>query len=408
MNNIDSAFLAAVLFTATVTLSMAAQPLASYDEAAQKVTDTGYIVFVYPADWDQHGEKLCKKLIASEEVTTAASDAALLLAPIYQNRSEKNNARAKKIMGSLGYPGDMADISYPAIIFYDKNGRRYASIHGRELIQASEHRVAELVNARLAAKKQQDALLAKSRAATDPGEKAGLLLASSRIDGVEWPDGLREAMQHADPGDTHGYLAALNFGFSPQPGESPQEWMKRLDAVLANELYTPRQKQRACAAAIGHLRRSLGTMAGGAYITQYAKLMQKLDPDSALGISAPVVMRDWVRQYRYGNGWAPEIIPSACIPMLMHDVPMAKPGIYHVTFKLITGRDGIRINRLRLMDGKRCIASDDTPRNVSWDNTQQVYTFAVKNALKKPCLEITYGNEPDKRSTWGEITVSPQ
>ena len=408
MNNIDSAFLAAALFTAMVTPSMAARPFASYDEAAQKVTDTGYIVFVYPADWDKHGEKFCKKLIAAEEVTAAASDAALLLAPVYQNRSEKNNARAKKMMGSLGYPGDMADISYPAIIFYDKNGRQYTSIHGRELIQASVNRVADLVRARLAAKKQQDALLAKAQAATDPGEKAGLLLASSRIDGVEWPDGLREAMQQADPGDTHGYLAALNFEFSFQPGESPQEGMKRLDAVLANELYTPWQKQRACAAAIGHLRRSLGTMAGGAYITHYAKRMQKLDPDSALGVSAPVVMRDWVQQYRYGNGWSPEIIPSSCIPMLMHDVPMSKPGTYNVTFKLITGRDGIRINRLRLMDGERCIASDDTPRDVSWDITQQVYTFVVKNALRKPCMEITYGNDPDKRSSWGEITVSPQ
>ncbi len=389
------------------TYAGAAQQYPTFEQAKAHATDSGYIVFIHPAGWDKYGEKLCKKLIAADAVKTAAGDAALLLAPIYQIRDEKNNAAAKKIMGTLGYPGDMADISYPAIVFYEKDGRQYATIHGRELLRATPDQVAELVKNRLAAKKKQESLLSKSRTATNPGEKAKLLLEASRVSGIAWPGGIREAMQAADPGDKHGYLGALDFGFSPKQDESLQDFLKRLDAVLANKLYTPWQKQRACAAAIGHIRRSLGTMAGGPLITQYAKTMHKLNPDSTLGVSAPVVMRDWVRQYRYGQGWSQEIIPAAPIPMLMQDIPMARPGTYRVTFKLTTGRDGIRINRLRLMDGDRCIAADDTPRDVSWNNTQQVYTFTVKSPLKKPGLEITYGNAPDKRSTWGEITVTP-
>ena len=388
--------------------AMAASQYPTFEQAQQHVTDTGYIVFIYPAGWDKYGEKLCKKLIATEAVKTAAGDAALLLAPIYQIRDEKNNAAAKNIMGALSYPGDMADISYPAIVFYEKGGRQYATIHGRELMRATPDQVATLVKNRLAAKKKQEELLSQSRAATSPDEKAKLLLESSRLSGIAWPGGLREAMQAADPGDKHGYLGALNFGFSPKQGESMQDFLSRLDAVLANKLYSPWQKQRACAAAIGHIRRSLGTMAGGSLITKYAKAMHKLDPDSTLGVSAPVVMRDWVRRYHYGQGWSQEIIPSAPIPMLMHDVPMEKTGTYSVTFKLTTGRDGIRINRLRLMDGERCIASHDSPRDVSWGNTQQVYTFTVKTPLKNPALEITYGNPPDKRSSWGDITVTAQ
>ncbi len=384
----------------------AAQQYPTFEQAKAHVTDTGYIAFIYPAGWDKHGEKLCRKLIATDAVKTAAADAALLLAPIYQIRDEKNNDSAKKIMGALGYPGDMADISYPAIVFYEKGGRQYATIHGRELMRATPEQVAGLVKQRLSAKKKQEKLLSKSREATAPGEKAKLLLESSRVSGIAWPGGLREAIQAADPGDKHGYLGVLDFGFSPRQDESLQDFLKRLDAVLKNELYTPWQKQRACAAAIGHIRRSLGTMAGGSLITKYAKAMHKLDPDSTLGVSAPVVMRDWVRRYRYGQGWSQDIIPSAPIPMLMHDVPMANPGTYQVTFKLTTGRDGIRINRLRLMDGDRCIATDDTPRDVSWSNTQQVYTFSVKSPLKAPALEITYGNAPDKRSSWGEIRVT--
>lgn len=399
--------LALALLASLGTQAGAAQQYPTFEQAKAHATDSGYIVFIHPAGWDKYGEKLCKKLIAADAVKTAAGDAALLLAPIYQIRDEQNNAAAKKIMGTLGYPGDMADISYPAIVFYEKDGRQYATIHGRELLRATPDQVAELVKNRLAAKKKQERLLSKSRTATNLGEKAKLLLEASRVSGIAWPGGIREAMQAADPGDKHGYLGALDFGFSPKQDESLQDFLKRLDAVLANKLYTPWQKQRACAAAIGHIRRSLGTMAGGPLITQYAKTMHKLNPDSTLGVSAPVVMRDWVRQYRYGQGWSQEIIPAAPIPMLMQDIPMARPGTYRVTFKLTTGRDGIRINRLRLMDGDRCIAADDTPRDVSWNNTQQVYTFTVKSPLKKPGLEITYGNAPDKRSTWGEITVTP-
>ncbi|MBQ2380760.1 MAG: hypothetical protein II295_10280 [Akkermansia sp.] len=388
--------------------AQAAQQFATYEAAQRKVTDTGYVVFIYPAGWDRYSEKVCRKLIADEAVRKAAGDAALLLAPIYQDRNEANNAKAKKVMGSLGFPGDMSDISYPAIVFYEKGGRQYATIFGRELTRGSAQQVAKLVAEKLAAKKQQDDILVKSRAATDAGEKARLLLASSRVDGIDWPGGLRNAMQQADPGDKHGYLSALNFGFGPKNGESIQDFAKRLDQVLDNDRLSPHQKQRACAAAIGHIRRSMGTMAGGELITKYARAMRKLDPKSTLGLSAPVVMRDWVRQYHYGQGWSPEVLPAGEFPMLMHGVPITQPGTYRVNFKLVTGRDGVNVKKLRLMDGSRCVATDETPRSINWGQTQQNFTLTVKKALKDPALEITYANDADKRSTWGEITISKQ
>ena len=311
-------------------------------------------------------------------------------------------------MGNLGYPGDMSNISYPAIVFYEKGGRCYSTLCGEELMNASVPEAAALIKKRLDAKKKQQELLDQSGAATDAKEKNRLLLESSRVPDLEWPGGLKQAMRNNDSADTHGYLAALDFGFGVKKDESMEDFLKRLDQVLDNKMLSNWQKQRACATAIGHIRRSYGTMAGGELITKYAKAMRKLDPESTLGVSAPVVMRDWVRTYRYGMGWSDGIIPSGPIPMLMHDVPMKKPGTYNVTFKLKTGRDAIRVNRLRLMDGNKCIVSDDTPRDVTWSNTQQTYTFTVKQALKNPALEITYGNEPNKRSTWGDITVTPQ
>ena len=400
--------LACALLAPLAPTLQAAQQYDTYEAAQKRVTDAGYIVFIYPAGWDKYGEKLCKKLIADEKVRAAAGKAALILAPIYQRRNEETNAKAKKAMGSLSYPHDMGDISYPALVFYEKEGRMYTTLHGEKLMNASVPEVAQMIQQRLAAKKKQDSLLAQSHAATDAKEKNRLLLESTRVPGLDWPGGLKEAMSRNDASDTHGYRAALDFGFGAQANESMEDFLKRLDNVIKNPLLTNWQKQRACATAIGHIRRAYGTMAGGPYITKYAGIMRKLDPTSTLGVSAPVVMRDWVREYRYGMGWSDSVIPAAPIPMQMHDVPMQQPGTYNVTFKLTTGRDGIRINRLRLMDGNKCIASEDTPREVTWGNTQQTYTFHVAKKLKNPTLEITYGNEPNKRSTWGNITVSRQ
>lgn len=65
-------------------------------------------------------------------------------------------------MGDLAGHGDMADISYPAISFYEKGGRMYASLHGRDLMRASTEQVAKQIATKLAAKKKQDKILAES------------------------------------------------------------------------------------------------------------------------------------------------------------------------------------------------------------------------------------------------------
>lgn len=403
-----SVLLACALLCLPVSSATAAQQFSSYEEASKQVTEDGYILFIHPAGWDRYGEKFCKMLLADEGVLDAAGNAALILAPIYQNRTETTNAEAKKIMGPWGYPGDMADISYPALIFYDKNGRQYSSLYGETLMDASRAEVAKLVADRIASKKKQQALLDESAKSTDPAQKARLVFDSTRVSGLEWPNGVKDLLKSIDPEDKLGYRAAMDFGFQIQANESLKDLLKRLDSALENKIITPWQKQRACAVAIGHIRRAYGSMAGGPLITKYAEIMQKLNPNSPLGLSASVVKRDWVNNYRYGQGWSDQIIPSAPIPMLMHDVPITNPGTYKITFKLTTGRDGIKINSLRLMDGESCVASDDTPREVSWGKTQQTYTFTAKTALRKPALEITYGNEPNKRSSWGDITVSAQ
>lgn len=404
-----SILLALALATLPLSEAVAAARQFPNFEAAQAVGQkSGYIVFIYPSGWDRYGEKLCRKLIADTRVLKAAGNAALLLSPIYQNRNEDTNAKVKQIMGKLGYPGDMADISYPAIALYEKDGRMFATIHGEELMKAKPEEVAQLITRKLDANRRQNQLLQQAHAAKDAEEKNRLFLASSRVPGLGWPPGLKDVMKEVDPEDNHGYRAALDFGFGTQKDESMEDFLKRLDGVLANERLTPAQKQRACAVAIGHIRRSMGFLVGGPYITKYAKAMHKLDPDSALGLSAPVVMRDWVKEYRYGQGWSPEIIPGNGAPVLMQGVPIRKPGTYTVTFKITTGRDAVPVRKVRLMDGSRCVAEDATLRTVTWIAPEQVFTFKVNQTVKDAALEITYGNDAQHRSTWGDVIVTPK
>ena len=76
-----------------------------------------------------------------------------------------------------------------------------------------------------------------------------------------------------------------------------------------------------------------------------------------------------------------------------------------MTFKIVTGRDPLYVKKLRLMDGTRCVASDPNGRDITWNETSQTFTLNVKKAVKKPVLEMTFGNTADNRSTWGNISI---
>ncbi|MBQ4593602.1 MAG: hypothetical protein IJB64_00595 [Akkermansia sp.] len=74
-----------------------------------------------------------------------------------------------------------------------------------------------------------------------------------------------------DAPHTHSGLLT-NQGGKIHTAKNSNAWI----AVLKDKRYTNHQKQRACAVTIGHLRRSMGTVAAGPYITKYARVMQKL------------------------------------------------------------------------------------------------------------------------------------
>ena len=69
MKKTFSLMLACLLLATTSQPVEAAQLYPTVEAAKAKVTDDGYILFIYPKGWDKYGEKLCKKLTADKELS---------------------------------------------------------------------------------------------------------------------------------------------------------------------------------------------------------------------------------------------------------------------------------------------------------------------------------------------------
>ncbi|MBR2144745.1 MAG: hypothetical protein IJ956_04330, partial [Akkermansia sp.] len=84
--------------------AQAAKQYKTQTEAAEAVTDDGYILVVYGKGWDRFSEPLCKKVIEAPEVQQAAGNAALILTPFYQYATEAERSAQSEVWGSLAEP----------------------------------------------------------------------------------------------------------------------------------------------------------------------------------------------------------------------------------------------------------------------------------------------------------------
>lgn len=280
----------------------AATVVENFEAIAAAPAADGCIVFVYGKGWDTHGEALCRALIAHPAVQKAAGNAALMLAPMLENPTEEQEAQVKAQLGALSLPDDGASASYPALLFFDAAHRRYSLLCGAELMNdTAPESVAKLIAARLAALHQRDTLVAQAEGLT--GEACALkLLESARVEGAAPLPDLRDRLKAADPEDKSRALWAFNFDNGSLTDEekkslSLEDVCARTDSYLADPLLTVNQKQRACAYTIGHIHRTTGKSRSDLMV-RYARRMHEFAPDTVLGRSALIVIRDWAEGER--------------------------------------------------------------------------------------------------------------
>ncbi len=401
-----------VLSLALLTGLLAAQPGLAAEQAANStqaqkmVKENGYIIFAYADGWDDYSQARCEALMKNGAIRKAAGDAVLMPLPIPERPDEARRRKQDELRGGLNIPGCM---SYPALIFLDKEGEHYASLEGRAVARGSEAELAALIEKRVAAGQERARLIAASADATlDGPARARRLFEAYQLEGLTWGGrNLAARLEELDPEDVSGVVRAQRFdayGFSAKVSAmSVAEGVAEVDKMLADPAYTARQKQLMCAAALGMLRRR-GGLAEAEGMRRYAVRMQELVPDSPEGRAAAKILRDWIPGLRYGRGWSPGCIPTSPTPLEMGgELPIREAGEYEVTFQYTRGRMALVVHAVTLCDGA-CKVAEDVHRGVAghqpWKN---VFILSVPAEVKEPHLFITLGQ--GDRDSHGNISI---
>ncbi len=398
-----SAAFAAAVMLAPMPLQ-AARVAQNGAEAQKLVQDDGYIIFIYADGWDEFSEARCRQLMADAAIRKAAGKAVFMPLAYPECADEARWQKQREYLGGLRMP---TPSSFPALIFLDRDSRHYATLKGREVSRGTTAELAELVADRLSKGRERRRLLAEAEQTPGPA-RALLLFKAYQIDGLSWMDkDVQAAIRKADPNNETGVITALNFnayGFANNIAKNGVAAGKaEVDKMLANPVYTPRQKQQMCAAAIGMLRRQ-GGLAEADSMRRYARLMQELVPGSPEGRAADRILREWIPGLRYGRGWNPSCVPTERKAIEMEgELPIREAGTYTVRFTYGWGRMALVVHGVELYDGERKVAEDIHRGVAGHDHWQNVYTLTVPRALKKPRLFITLG-QGDNDSN-GSITI---
>lgn len=392
----------------------------SFAKAKESVTNDGYIGFAYAADWDRYSESFAKAWIGSPEIQKAAGTARLILTPIYQDNSEATKKKANEFWGPIQEKQrNFGRASYPAIMFFDKNGRHYADIFGPDMLTRSIESIATEVAEKLALLHKQDDLMEQGRKAKGAAA-LGMLSEAATMKGITRPDGVVDALKKADGNSNSAYLRRVTFdGVSnasakrdamgklktkEEKWNAIQDLIKETETNLADDAYTDEQKQEMCACLIGVLHRD-GGYKGSLLIPAWGKRMTELGPDTYLGKSGKVVGDVWGFKLNYSEGWTPKGIPDDNTPIeLKGDLPIKEAGSYAVRFSYERGNHALFIKKVILKDGDTVVAEDEHRGEASKSPKENSYTLAVDSAIKNPRLFIIMDNG-DKRDSYGIIRI---
>ncbi len=376
----------------------------NYEEGSKLVGKDGYVIIAYADGWDAFSRDICKKLLAEPAIHRAAGDAVLIPLGIPGTPDEARRAQMATICGKLELP---APPSVPALVFYDREERHYATFSGSEMSRGDVPAIARELKALLKKGRKRARLLAEAETLTG-AEAADKLSQAYQIKGLSgMPGAVRERIATLDPEDRSGAVRADRFNSCDLSvrfdGMTESESIAETNRMLADEAYSDRQRQLMCAALLGALRRKGTTNAEA--VRHYAERMREYAPDTLEGKSATYVLREWSPGFYYARGWNPSSIPGKPGPVeLKGKLPISEAGTYEVSLERTRGQVGLRVNVVELYDGEKKVAED------CYDNERAGrYILKVPGQVVNPRLLMTikpdlYAN-PYKRMTYGQVYI---
>lgn len=376
------------------------------EQGKNLVTDDGYAIVTYADGWDKYSKKTAEMMMDDPAVTKALGNAVVMTLPVPNVTSKEEHEANKTRFGNmdLSFPN-----VYPAIILYDKTGRRLTDI----CIPYSERKnpadIATKVSTAMTAARKQARLLSDAEKAQGV-EKARLLGQASTIPGINRPNKVADMIKKVDPKDESGMqrIASLNLFATAIESAKTKDWeadLATMKELMENPLLTTEQKQQACCISIGLLRRH-GGLARKAELKQMIAKLRSLDPNSLLGQSADDAERMWVSTFNIVEGWIPSILPSDATPVeLEGKLPISAAGTYEVTFNYKKGTEALRVAAVELYDGDKKIAEDRHAGFMGIKQNNNVYTLNVPAAVKNPRIFVIF-NMGEKLDSYGKVTIT--
>lgn len=373
------------------------------------------LVLYHGSDWCPRG----KKLKALWDTSTFANSIkeAILVAEVDAKIIEAANAQSDgKTPGGLDAElakkqaeelrKNFRPSNYPAIVYYDKTGRRVAALQGMDC--ASRSALTKMLRAIQTQRKTRDALWAQADKAKSAA-KARLI--GKGLDTVNAPRPIRrprgrtvpanniyhqlEAMRAADPTDSTGYVRRYSFDpgvvLSEAAKAHPTDLNKRLNRVDAelthrhNRLLQVDQLQALCIAAYA-MARSSKTPAVVDHAYGLLARAHKLAPDTnnGIGCGGILLMDRGPASLRYGFA-ARHLKKDAPVEWAIGSKPnleslaprLTKPGEYRLEVHLGSrSRNSITLSKVTLRAGGKAIASDS--KLVTLTRTAPIATFSFR------------------------------
>ena len=280
----------------------AAQRAETYQNALNMAGSDGVIAYCYGPDWNRRSVMLLNSFWKSEKLSEAAGDAILVAVPFYEDKHSAEASQHSHI-GS-GMPNPAFSVC-PTVMFFDKNGRMYASMQGNDYLGTDAACTEGVKNVQkyLQALRTQQQLMAKADSAQ--GEEKAKILAQVAELPIKSPDGLLQQIKEADPKDKLGYARRLEFnarafmydqldtkdGFL-HPDFEPDytKMMKDCEAVFRDDALRSRDRQAVYNLYIGQSRRE---HIQGNRLKGLIRKVNKLDPDTDYGQLSPTLMNLW-------------------------------------------------------------------------------------------------------------------
>lgn len=219
-----------------------------------------------------------------------------------------------------------------------------------------------------------------------------------------------DQLRHADPRDTSGYQRRYTFSLlaflegkvlAPAEAKRYEEAEQALEEQLANDKWTPTQRQELLAARFALYSRWPAKHAAAPAVLEQ---LIAVAPNSDLAAGARGYRAYLAGRVAVTNRWDPSLCRDPGTWVRDVSAEVTTPGTYTVTFVHVSGQP-LGIDEVTLRAGDTVVASDRHHGEAAATPKANVYTFTLQSVPREPLTLAMVTRCGGWRESYGEIRV---